>query len=58
MIQRNQSQKSFADGYPINRKNGERRYRYQYLFLRYRFFLAIYKIIHSTLVLVPAFLII
>ncbi len=25
-------------GYPINRKNGERRYRYQYLFLRYRFF--------------------
>ena len=57
MIQRNQSQESFADGYPINRKNGERRYRYQYLFLRYRF-LAIYKIIHSTLVLVPAFLII
>ncbi len=41
-------------GYPINRKSGERRYRYQYLFLRYRF-LAIYKIIHSTLVLVPAF---
>ena len=25
-------------GYPINRKSGERRYRYQYLFLRYRFF--------------------
>ena len=44
-------------GYPINRKSGERRYRYQYLFLRYRF-LATYKIIHSTLVLAPAFLII
>lgn len=44
-------------GYPINRKSGERRYCFGISFSAI-VFLAIYKIIHSTLVLAPAFLII
>lgn len=58
MIQRNQSQKSFADWDIRQTEKAEKDDTVISISFSAIVFLAIYKIIHSTLVLVPAFLII